>query len=314
MERGARVTILCAAHAAAPPDEDVNGVRFVRRGTKLTVYREGVRRWLAARLGHGRRRRRRAERPALLHPRRDPQARRRAGAPRAPRAVAGRLPGPGRQGRLVDRALARTPALPRLPVRRRVARHPRRAGAASGSIAERIAVVHNGTDPVIPVGVGKAAHPMIAVVGRLVPHKQVEHAIDAALALRERAPRPAPPRRGRGLVGGRAARVRRRAGRRRHGRVRGPRRRDAASTRSTSRSWLLALPVPQGGLGPGGRRGRHAPDPGRGLRARRAARASRSPTALRGAGGGADRVRRRARRPAHGRTERASGSARERWR
>ena len=29
---------------------------------------------------------------------------------------------------------------------------------------------------------------MIAVVGRLVPHKQVEHAIDAACALRERVP------------------------------------------------------------------------------------------------------------------------------
>ena len=29
---------------------------------------------------------------------------------------------------------------------------------------------------------------MVAVVGRLVPHKQVEHAIDAAIALRERWP------------------------------------------------------------------------------------------------------------------------------
>ena len=31
---------------------------------------------------------------------------------------------------------------------------------------------------------GKSATPMVAVVGRLVPHKQVEHAIDAVLALR----------------------------------------------------------------------------------------------------------------------------------
>ena len=43
VERGAEVTILCAAHAAAPPDETVDGVRFMRRGTKLTVYLEGVR-------------------------------------------------------------------------------------------------------------------------------------------------------------------------------------------------------------------------------------------------------------------------------
>ena len=49
----------------------------------------------------------------------------------------------------------------------------------------RIAVVHNGTDPIVPTGVGKSAHPTLAVVGRLVPHKQVEHAIDAALALRD---------------------------------------------------------------------------------------------------------------------------------
>ena len=37
VERGAQVTILCAAHAAAPPDETIKGVRYVRRGTKLTV-------------------------------------------------------------------------------------------------------------------------------------------------------------------------------------------------------------------------------------------------------------------------------------
>ena len=39
--RGARVTIFCAAHAAAPPDETVDGVRFVRRGTKLTRLPRG---------------------------------------------------------------------------------------------------------------------------------------------------------------------------------------------------------------------------------------------------------------------------------
>ena len=40
---GAQVTIFCAAHAAAPPDEVVDGVRFVRRGTKLSVYAQGMR-------------------------------------------------------------------------------------------------------------------------------------------------------------------------------------------------------------------------------------------------------------------------------
>ena len=32
-ERGAQVTIFCAAHAAAPPEEVVGDIRFVRRGT-----------------------------------------------------------------------------------------------------------------------------------------------------------------------------------------------------------------------------------------------------------------------------------------
>ena len=36
--RGCRVTIFCAAHAAASPVEVVDGVRFVRRGSKTSVY------------------------------------------------------------------------------------------------------------------------------------------------------------------------------------------------------------------------------------------------------------------------------------
>ena len=52
----------------------------------------------------------------------------------------------------------------------------------------RIAVVHNGAERTVPVSGGKAATPTLAVVGRLVPHKQVEHAIDTVLALREQFP------------------------------------------------------------------------------------------------------------------------------
>jgi glycosyltransferase involved in cell wall biosynthesis len=53
-----------------------------------------------------------------------------------------------------------------------------------GVTGARIAVVHNGTDPVVPTRVGKASAPTLCVVGRLVPHKQVEHAIDSVMALR----------------------------------------------------------------------------------------------------------------------------------
>jgi glycosyltransferase involved in cell wall biosynthesis len=51
-----------------------------------------------------------------------------------------------------------------------------------------VALVHNGTDRVRSAGGGKSPTPMVAVVGRLVPHKRVEHAIDAVLALREAYP------------------------------------------------------------------------------------------------------------------------------
>jgi glycosyltransferase involved in cell wall biosynthesis len=52
-----------------------------------------------------------------------------------------------------------------------------------GVTGPRVAVVHNGTDPVVSTHAGKTSYPSICVVGRLVPHKQVEHAVDAARAL-----------------------------------------------------------------------------------------------------------------------------------
>src|SRR5207344_2345020 len=41
-QRGARVTVFSAAHAGAPPQDEINGVRYVRNGTKLTVYPRGM--------------------------------------------------------------------------------------------------------------------------------------------------------------------------------------------------------------------------------------------------------------------------------
>ena len=42
VERGCRVTIFCAAHAGRAADETVDGVRFVRRGSKLTSTSAGM--------------------------------------------------------------------------------------------------------------------------------------------------------------------------------------------------------------------------------------------------------------------------------
>jgi glycosyltransferase involved in cell wall biosynthesis len=187
VERGAAVTILCAAHAAAPPDETLDGIRFLRRGTKLTVYLEGVRALARRELG-----------------RVDVVVDVQNGLPFFTR-LATRKPVvvlvhhvhreqwpvvyPGLSGRVgwwIERRLA--PRLYRLCQYVAVSRATRQELVGLGVDRGRIAVVHNGTDPVIPVGVGKTPHPSLAVVGRLVPHKQVEHAIDAAIALRERHP------------------------------------------------------------------------------------------------------------------------------
>lgn len=187
VSRGARVTILCAAHAAAPPEETVDGIRFVRRGDKMSVYKEGVAALVRRDLG----------RVDLVV---DVQN----GLPFFTRAVTRApvvvlvhhvhreqwpvvYPGvTGRVGWWIERALA--PRLYRSCQYVAVSRATRDELASVGVDAARIAVVHNGTDPVLPTHVGKSAHPTIAVVGRLVPHKQVEHAIDGAIELRRTYP------------------------------------------------------------------------------------------------------------------------------
>ena len=185
--RGCRVTIFCAAHAAAPPDEDVNGVRFVRRGSKLSVYLRGMQALRRGDLGD----------VGLVV---DVQN----GLPFFTRLVTRRpvvvlvhhvhreqwpvvYPGfVGRVGWWIERRFA--PWLYRRCQYVAVSRATRAELQGLGVRGPRIAVVHNGTDPVVPVNAGKSHTPMVAVVGRLVPHKQVEHAIDAAVALRERHP------------------------------------------------------------------------------------------------------------------------------
>jgi len=187
VERGCSVTVFCAAYAGASPDEVVEGIRYVRRGGKLSVYAQGMR---ALRRGHlG---------PADLVV--DVQN----GLPFFSRLVTRRpvvvlvhhvhreqwpvvYPGlSGRVGWWIERRLA--PLLYRRSQYVTVSRATRSELGALGISKRRVAVVHNGTDPIIPVAAGKAAAPTLAVVGRLVPHKQVEHAIDTAIELRDAFP------------------------------------------------------------------------------------------------------------------------------
>jgi glycosyltransferase involved in cell wall biosynthesis len=185
--RGAQVTIFCAAHAAAPPDETVDGVRFVRRGSKLTVYQEGFAALARGRLGHVdlvvdvqnglpffTRAATRVPVVVLVH---------HVHREQWPVVYPGLV---GKVGWSIEHRLA--PRLYRSCQYVAVSRATRDELVPLGVDRRRIAVVHNGTDPVVSTSAGKSAHPSIAVVGRLVPHKQVEHAIDAALSLRTQHP------------------------------------------------------------------------------------------------------------------------------
>ena len=187
VERGCEVTIFCAAHAAAPPDETVDGIRFVRRGSKLSVYPAGMAALRRGDLGD----------PDVVV---DVQN----GLPFFSRLVTRKpvvvlvhhvhreqwpvvYPGLiGRVGWWIERRLA--PWLYRREQYVAVSRATRGELRQLGVTGPRVAVVHNGTDPARAVDVSKSPTPTIAVVGRLVPHKQVEHAIDAAIALRAEFP------------------------------------------------------------------------------------------------------------------------------
>lgn len=185
--RGARVTIFAAAHAAAPPEEERDGIRFVRAGSKTSVYLAGMIRLLRGRFGpvdvvvdvqNGlpffSRLVTRAPVVVLVH---------HVHREQWPVVYPGRA---GQVGWWIERWLA-----PRVYRRCQyvAVSHATKAELAELGVApERVAVVHNGTEPLLAASVGKAPTPTVAVVGRLVPHKQVEHAVDAVLKLRPEFP------------------------------------------------------------------------------------------------------------------------------
>src|SRR4051794_7820222 len=176
--------MLCAAHDRAPAEEVAAGVRIVRRGGRLGVYPRA----LAHVLRH---------RPRLVV---DVQN----GLPfcstlvtRAPVTVLvhhvhreqwpivfGRLG--GKLGWWLESVVA-----PRVYRRSRyvtVSEATRSELAGLGVAPERVAIVPNGVEPVLHVPTPRSPTPRLVVVGRLVPHKQVEHAIQVVARLRDRWP------------------------------------------------------------------------------------------------------------------------------
>lgn len=184
VRRGHDVTVLCARHGDAPATEDLDGVRLVRTGGRLTVYPRGLW-WL------------------LRHRRTDvvvdvinglpfgtPLVRRR-GVVALVHHVHQRqwqiiYPGLwGRLGWFVESRL--TPALYRGRPHLTVSEASRRDLVALGIPAGSVTVARNGLAST-PAGVTRSATPRLVVLARLVPHKQIEHAVAVVAALRTEHP------------------------------------------------------------------------------------------------------------------------------
>ena len=182
VERGARVTIFTASYDGAPADEVRDDIRYVRRGSKLSVYLRGLLCLALRTFGHF---------DVIV----DVQN----GLPFFTRLLSRKpvvvlvhhvhkeqwpvvYPGlTGKVGWWIESRLA--PLLYRRCHYIAVSEATRAELTMLGVAGDRISVVRNGTDPVFPSDDQKTSHPSLCVVGRLVPHKQVEHAIDTAVSL-----------------------------------------------------------------------------------------------------------------------------------
>jgi len=183
---GHEVTVRCARYPGAAPDETVDGVAYVRRGGRFTVYPRAA-------LALVRQRRRGYD--VVL----DVQNGMPFWAPLFTRALVVNVthhlhreqwtavfgPTLGRVGWWLESRLA-----PRVYRRCRyltVSAATRSDLVAVGVDADRVGVVYSGLDaPVLPVDTAawpRSPQPSVVVLGRLVPHKRVELAIDAVAAL-----------------------------------------------------------------------------------------------------------------------------------
>lgn len=194
-ESGVDVTLRTARYPGAARREVVDGVRVSRAGGHYTVYLRAGAAMVAARLGLGPLR---GVRPDVVI---DSQN----GLPFLARLAFGRrvvllvhhchrdqwpVAGPllGRFGWFVESWLS-----PRLHRRNQyvtVSLPSARDLTELGVRPDRVAVVRNGLDQAPPQSLTapRSAQPRVVVLSRLVPHKQIEDALDAVAALRGRLP------------------------------------------------------------------------------------------------------------------------------
>jgi glycosyltransferase involved in cell wall biosynthesis len=183
--RGHDVTVMCAAYPGSVPDETRAGVRFRRRGGRLTVYLHGL---AFVTVGRGRRShaivevvngipfgaglvRRRLTVPLVHHLHREQW----------------RMIYPGWRGRLgwgIERTTVRAYRRLRfLTVSQATAADLTDLGVPRASVH----VVPNGAEQ-RPLREPAGEGPVLCTLSRVVPHKQLEHAVDAVVALAPRHP------------------------------------------------------------------------------------------------------------------------------
>ncbi len=181
--RGHDVTIFCAAHDAAPRDEvTAEGVRIVRRGNRLTVYARAAWHHVTGRFGPHEvvidvqngmpfLARLYARRPVVVlvhHVHREQW-----------RVVFGPLR--ARLGWWIESRLS--PRVNRGCSYVTVSDVSRDELATLGVRSADVTVVHNGNIPPLGDPIPRSEHPSMVVLGRLVPHKRVEIALETLARL-----------------------------------------------------------------------------------------------------------------------------------
>lgn len=194
-QAGVAVTLRTARYDGAPRRETVDGVQISRGGGRHTVYIWAGLAMVLARIGFG----------PLRKARPDVVIDTQNGIPFLARLAYGRrvavlvhhchreqwpVAGPvlGRVGWFVESKLS--PWVNRRNQYVTVSLPSARDLVGLGVHPDRIAVVRNGLDEAPPdtLSVPRSAAPRVAVLSRLVPHKQIEDALDAIAELRKRIP------------------------------------------------------------------------------------------------------------------------------
>lgn len=184
--RGHDVTVLTAGYPGAMPDESINGVHYSRRGGRYSIYPRALMSQLVG-----------AHRADVVIdvqngvPYLSPLVRRGPVINLVHHVHREQWPvvfGPrvSRLGWWLESSLA--PVVYRHTDYVAVSNSTRRELADMGVDPERISVIHNGTDESPDIDVSRASHPLVTVIGRLVPQKRVEIAMRAVAEIAEELP------------------------------------------------------------------------------------------------------------------------------